>query len=1045
MKRLLGLSLIPLLSLTGIAQDTTRHDPLRDVYGGHPVLANSVELVLMTDSVLGAGSRAPAVKVVDVNGTGQLVGDDRKGIMAIPFDGGMYADAISDDFDGDGAAEIITAQIYPTGGPSSPLLIERWRPARQKPGYTWQWADRETLLTSSTYNGWIRLHSVHLDYTTDKQLVVCGTIDAAVMVSTYSMKDHISLIGSQYYDGGGISDYGFGDFDGDGLHELLRVAASFNGTENRVNFGAAKFNATSKRFVDYGWQSSYRLTSGFSTWKRFKLITGDFRHLGYDEAVLSVTTASGNNGLQVFLYGVVNYTWMFANAFPGTAPSGSAWGNGWEGDAFAVDLNPLKGDGDELVVAGPGGIGILKFDGSLNPYYVCPKVNLLHPAALENTARRRFVAVGDIDPDTSSRTWVNEIIVAEHNQDSTTVLRVFQPTLNGSNTITGLTQTATYSPAKKSSKSELVVGDLDGDGMRFGTPNLVTVESFYQPIVMLGVPPTHFDDLHGQPYDICNVYGPTKSEFKVTYTESQGTTTHFQSEVTHSWGASAEISGGFEAFGFKVKAYAKSSYDRGYYGSHSADTSFTTTSFKESTGDDWILATVSDLDFWEYPIHAIGRKIGTFLVQIPRLRGTDWVNNRNVIARNWMADREVGNLLSYLPSTKVASWAGGNLLTTFQGQYISQASAGGFSLNLGTQSIDSNKLTNKVKAEVGLQIKKWGCEAKVSGRYSYDAASTHSITASKNVLIDIKVSETNRAFGDADYKVTPYLYWGQNGALVVDYGVDPSSLGDSTLGTFWDKNYLTRSDPGLILPWRLDSLKGIGDTGSLRQYCKSLHVSPSAPSPGDTVHITLDIHNFSLRQTDGPVTTRFYLGDPMAGGSPIIGIGNGSPDLSTSGAVPSRETSTLEMDWVVPSGLTSSARIYAWLDPTNAINEIHEDNNIGFVSLRSAGATSVEEEQKAAIPETYQLRQNYPNPFNPSTVIQYELPSASQISLVVYDVLGRAVATLVDGIIDAGLQHVVFNAKGLASGMYFCRLEARPVITDGTVGFTSVKRMLLVR
>ncbi len=78
----------------------------------------------------------------------------------------------------------------------------------------------------------------------------------------------------------------------------------------------------------------------------------------------------------------------------------------------------------------------------------------------------------------------------------------------------------------------------------------------------------------------------------------------------------------------------------------------------------------------------------------------------------------------------------------------------------------------------------------------------------------------------------------------------------------------------------------------------------------------------------------------------------------------------------------------------------------------------------AAIPKDFALYQNYPNPFNPSTVIQYDLPKASNVTLKVYDVLGREVATLVDGKQAAGSYHVTFNMDKYASGIYFVRLVA---------------------
>ena len=86
---------------------------------------------------------------------------------------------------------------------------------------------------------------------------------------------------------------------------------------------------------------------------------------------------------------------------------------------------------------------------------------------------------------------------------------------------------------------------------------------------------------------------------------------------------------------------------------------------------------------------------------------------------------------------------------------------------------------------------------------------------------------------------------------------------------------------------------------------------------------------------------------------------------------------------------------------------------------------------------TFKLAQNYPNPFNPSTMINYQLPINSHVTLKVYDVLGRDVATLVDRAMSAGDHEAVWNAGGLPSGVYVARLEAN--------GNVKMQKMVLMK
>ncbi len=89
------------------------------------------------------------------------------------------------------------------------------------------------------------------------------------------------------------------------------------------------------------------------------------------------------------------------------------------------------------------------------------------------------------------------------------------------------------------------------------------------------------------------------------------------------------------------------------------------------------------------------------------------------------------------------------------------------------------------------------------------------------------------------------------------------------------------------------------------------------------------------------------------------------------------------------------------------------------------------------IPDDFALLQNYPNPFNPSTTIEYRVPHRTQVTIKVYDVMGREVAELVDGSHEAGIHSVVWNAAAFSSGVYYYRITAGE--------FSDVRRLMLVK
>ena len=87
----------------------------------------------------------------------------------------------------------------------------------------------------------------------------------------------------------------------------------------------------------------------------------------------------------------------------------------------------------------------------------------------------------------------------------------------------------------------------------------------------------------------------------------------------------------------------------------------------------------------------------------------------------------------------------------------------------------------------------------------------------------------------------------------------------------------------------------------------------------------------------------------------------------------------------------------------------------------TGGTTYVKESNAVDLPEEFELFQNYPNPFNSYTKISWQSPASSQVTLKIYNILGRVVATLINDYRRAGKYETEFNAEAMPSGVYFYR------------------------
>ncbi|HPI72987.1 MAG TPA: T9SS type A sorting domain-containing protein [bacterium] len=135
------------------------------------------------------------------------------------------------------------------------------------------------------------------------------------------------------------------------------------------------------------------------------------------------------------------------------------------------------------------------------------------------------------------------------------------------------------------------------------------------------------------------------------------------------------------------------------------------------------------------------------------------------------------------------------------------------------------------------------------------------------------------------------------------------------------------------------------------------------------------------------------------------------------------------------AGSTTAAQSYSYVDKDVVsgkyyyrLKQIDTDGQVMLSDIK---------EINLAVPDRYELGQNFPNPFNPTTEIMFKVKEEGRVQLVVFDLLGREVATLVDGKLAAGIHKINFDGRSLPSGMYLYVMKAG--------SYHQVKKMALIK
>ncbi len=221
----------------------------------------------------------------------------------------------------------------------------------------------------------------------------------------------------------------------------------------------------------------------------------------------------------------------------------------------------------------------------------------------------------------------------------------------------------------------------------------------------------------------------------------------------------------------------------------------------------------------------------------------------------------------------------------------------------------------------------------------------------------------------------------------------------------------------------------------------------SAPTTG--VAGTYDLHfnnntsglaggtgTIMMKTTDGGASYTSAGNNPGASGA-IVGITGGGTDYwAVRQGTDIYRTTNQGGTWTTAYTVPGAAFSHIDFEVVNGCPTGWAVTSTGGIAKMNSTAVGISN-YSSEIPNSYLLKQNFPNPFNPTTNINFTIPQSGFVSLKIFDMVGKEVATLVNESKPAGNYIVGFNASNLPSGAYFYRIE--------TNNFTDTKKMLLIK
>ena len=479
-----------------------------------------------------------------------------------------------------------------------------------------------------------------------------------------------------------------------------------------------------------------------------------------------------------------------------------------------------------------------------------------------------------------------------------------------------------------------------------------------EPSVVLNAPPTHFDVLDGEFYDVNFCYAgnqyavPDMCFFNSEYEREQTAETEVTSEATEDWAVSAKGTFGFKILSIvDIESEVRGGYGEKFTNIDGATTKDTVNVTVKSRDTDKIYAIRRAYDTFEYPLYQPGgdEPIQYLLSATPHTISRRWLDSSSPDAVDVATNHQPGNILSYPenagaeenPFAHPTQGTNGQDIDTFAHEEFELSDFSDYEYRMTDERMDADSAAKQKEWNIGATLKAGGegivkASLEVSGDYKNSKLTTTKTSVGNTTRLTSLLGGIDESFGETAYTVKPFAYWTENATLMMDYAVEPSVASPGMPKTWWQQEYGIKPDLTLNLPRLLDYEEQAGISSDAARFispgvsvlqgeCASARpLTVSYAKPGQPLCLTAQVQNYSLKdQPEGDTKVEFYDADPDVGGKLL-----GTADVP---AVAAREAAEARLNWTPDARYAGTfPRIFAKVDAGDEVEEIHETNNKGF-------------------------------------------------------------------------------------------------------------------